>query len=107
MPSLNQRRQPIAPLAFIGGRIARGELAEVGDNVFFQRQTVLADGVPYEGLEDLLGASAPDAEDGLKCSAVDPGGGNGPHLGFGFVEPVVPGGFVRHGILSGTYIKDS
>jgi hypothetical protein len=71
----------LAAALFVNGSFARGKLLEVRDQALAVGDAVGTDLMGDDGLEDLLGAPAADAEEFFQGGAVDPGVGKSFKLG--------------------------
>ena len=88
--------EALPALVFEEGGLARSQMPQVGDDVFFCGKAVLAEGTAHQRLQDLLGAATADAEHELECGPIDERVGQMFELRDDLIEAVIPERFVGH-----------
>ena len=97
--------EPLTALLFEVRGIACSQVPEMGDNIFFCRQAVLAQCLPHQRLQDLLCPASADAENKFERGAINEGVRQVFELLDDLVEAVVPERFVWQGVPA-TLLKD-
>jgi hypothetical protein len=93
---IENRMETVATLFFEMDGLASGEASQVADDLVAICKAIFSDGVPDEGLQNLLSATAADAECQFESGPVYPRGGKCLKLPDGGFQAAIPYWFIGH-----------